>query len=249
MLERIPWPKHGSTAESTRIARVQIAAAGYDIALVASEEPEAYDLARAIPRRIGFTTGWAKPLKSVWVRNRLTQRVQRGASVGAESAHEVEVMFRLGHGSGLQAEPFPTRDLSRLRPLVLGDSAAARKPAAAGATIVVQLGQKWSTIGLDPATAGAIVAALAARGARLIASASERRAAAVLSSDAPFVVCPDVASWKHAIAGARVVVTPDSGAAHLAGMLGIPVIDCFPDAGAAGPDRALASMGRSVHGV
>ena len=98
--------------------------------------------------------------------------------------------------------------------------------------IVVQLGQKWSAIGLDPATLGAIVASLAARGAQLVVSASEQSAAVALSSDAAFIVCHSVSSWKRVIAGARVVVTPDTGAAHLAGMLGIPVVDCFPDAGA-----------------
>ena len=227
VLDRIPWPKHGSTPQSTRIARTRIAAAGYDVALVASEEPEAYRLARGIPQRVGFTTGWAKPLKSLWVRRQLTRRVRRAASVGVERAHEAEIIFRLADGLGLHGELEPTRDPARLRPLILADAPAP------GEYVVVQLGRKWTGIGLDPATAGTIVSALAARGAQLVASPAERDEAALLAHGAAFIVCPDVMKWKRVIGGARLVVTPDTGAAHLAGMLGIPVIDCFPNADAA----------------
>jgi ADP-heptose:LPS heptosyltransferase len=227
VLDRIPWPKHGSTPESTRIARTRIEAAGYDIALIASEEPEAYRLARGIPQRIGFSTGWAKPLKSLWVRRQLTRRVRRAASVGAERTHEAEIIFRLADGLGLHAESAPTRDPARLRPLILADALPA------GGYVAVQLGQKWTSIGLDPATAGTIVSALAARGAQLVVSPAERNEAALLSHGAAFIVCPDVTKWKRVIGAARLVVTPDTGAAHLAGMLGIPVVDCFPTADAA----------------
>ncbi len=226
VLERIPWPRHGSTPESSRIARTRIAAAKYDIALVASEEPEAYALAAGIPVRVGFTTGWAKPLKSLWVRRKVTRAVARGATVYSEPAHEVEIIFRLAHGLELHGEAEPTRDPGRLTPLILAD------PPPAAEDVVVQLGTKWSAIGLDTATAGTIVSALAARGARLVASPAEEPVAAQLSAGSAFIVCRDVSSWKRVIGSARVVVTPDTGAAHLAGMLGIPVVDCFPDADA-----------------
>jgi ADP-heptose:LPS heptosyltransferase len=226
VLDRIPWPKHGSTAESTRIARAEITAARYDIALIASEEPEAYDLARGIARRVGFTTGWAKPLKSAWVRGKLTSPVQRSARVGGD-AHEVEIVFGLARGTGLVGEVEPTRDPARLRTLILAEPTP--RAARGDAPIIVQLCEKWWSIGLDPATAGTIIASLAARGARLVVSASEEVSAASLSAGSAFAVCPNVATWKRMIAEARGVVTPDTGAAHLAGMLGIPVIDCFPD--------------------
>jgi ADP-heptose:LPS heptosyltransferase len=226
VLERFPWPKHGSTRESTRIARERIAAARYDIALIASEEPEAYRLAEGIPVRVGFITGWAKPLKSLWVGRGLTKRVQRAAWVRARGAHEAEILFGLADGLGLHDEPAPTRDAARLRPLILAD------PPAPGRDIVVQLGRKWAAIGVDPATAGTIVAALAARGAQFVASPAEAADAVTLTAGAAFIVCRDVNQWKRAIGAARLVVTPDTGAAHLAGMLGIPVVDCFPDADA-----------------
>lgn len=226
VLERIPWPKHGSTVESTCIARARIVAAQYDVALIPSEEPEAYRLAHGIPRRVGFTTGLAKPLKSLWVHRKLTGRVKRAASVNTGRAHEAEIIFRLADGLGLHAEPAPTRDPARLRPLILAD------PPARGEHVVVQLGKKWAAIGLDAATSGTIVSALAARGAHLVASPSEQADAVLLSGGSAFIVCRDVTQWKRVIGAARLVVTPDTGAAHLAGMLGIPVVDCFPNADA-----------------
>jgi ADP-heptose:LPS heptosyltransferase len=226
VLDRIPWPRHGSTIESTRIARARIEAAGYDVALIASEEPEAYRLAEGIPQRVGFITGWAKPFKTLWIRSKLTKSVRRSASVGVERAHEAEIIFRLADGLGLHGESAPTRDAARLRPLIMAD------PPAPGDDIVVQLGRKWTAIGLDRATAGTIVSALAARGAQLVLSPAEEAEAADLSAGAPFIVCADLAKWKRVVGGARLVVTPDTGAAHLAGMLGIPVVDCFPNADA-----------------
>jgi ADP-heptose:LPS heptosyltransferase len=126
----------------------------------------------------------------------------------------------------LHGESAPTRDAARLRPLIMAD------PPAPGDDIVVQLGRKWTAIGLDRATAGTIVSALAARGAQLVLSPAEEAEAADLSAGAPFIVCADLAKWKRVVGGARLVVTPDTGAAHLAGMLGIPVVDCFPNADA-----------------
>jgi ADP-heptose:LPS heptosyltransferase len=103
VLERIPWPRHGSTPLSTARAAAEIAAQRYDVALIASEEPEAYELALPVPVRIGFTTGWAKPFKSLWIKRRLTTAVRRAATVRGAHAHEVEVLF--GLGASLVAAP------------------------------------------------------------------------------------------------------------------------------------------------
>jgi ADP-heptose:LPS heptosyltransferase len=37
-------------------------------------------------------------------------------------------------------------------------------------------------------------------------------------------------AWIADVDGAAALVTPDTGAAHLAGMIGVPVVDVFPDA-------------------
>jgi ADP-heptose:LPS heptosyltransferase len=225
VFERIPWPAHGSTPESTARGRAEIEAAGYDVALIASEEPEAYALAAGIRQRIGFTTGWAKPLKSLWIARRTTRTVRRSARVGGERAHEAEVMFRLG--AGFTRETAPTRDVARLRALILSDPAPVARR-----SVVVQLGPKWMQLGLDVATAGAIVATLAARGATLVVAPGEREAADRIAGALPYIISGTLEGWKRTLDGARIVVSPDTGAAHLAGMLGVPVVVCFPDAGA-----------------
>src|SRR5947209_19380545 len=117
VLERIPWPAHGSTPETTARANAEIAAMRYDVALIASEEPEAFALAAPVPERVGFTTGGARPLKSLWVRARTTRTVSRSQRIAGEEAHEAEVMYRLG--AGLVAEPHPPAQRARLRPILV----------------------------------------------------------------------------------------------------------------------------------
>ncbi len=224
VLERIPWPAHGSTPETATRAREEIAAAGYDAAIIVSEEPEAYELAQGIPERIGFTNGFAKILKSVWIFRRVTRSVMRGASVGDEDAHEAEIIFRLGED--LVATPTPSRDAHVLRPFLLA------APVPERTATVVQLGEKWRTIGVRGDDAAAIARGLAARGAHLIASASEAEAALTIAGDLQVTMFTSLSEWKAEIDRARAVVTPDTGAAHLAGMLGVPVVDIFPDADA-----------------
>jgi ADP-heptose:LPS heptosyltransferase len=226
VLERIPWPQHGSTPASTERARAEITAAAYDVALIVSEEPEAYDLARCVRRRVGFATGWSKPLKSFWVMRRVTTAIHRAATVRGERAHEVEIIFRLG--AGLHTATEPPRDAARLRPLVMGDAPHLQRRG-----IVVQLGAKWRTIGLDATTTGAVIAMLAGQGAQLIGSPADRDAVRDLAGPASYEILPDMATWKRTVDAARIVVTPDTGTAHLAGMLGVPVVDLFPDHDAA----------------
>ncbi len=60
-----------------------IGARGYTHALVATEDPSGYRVARAsgISHRIGFENGWGKPFKSLWVRAHLTQTLHRSAGL------------------------------------------------------------------------------------------------------------------------------------------------------------------------
>jgi len=221
VLTRIPWPQHGSTLESTAGAVAEIAQCAYDTALIVSEEPEAFELARPIAARVGFVTGWSKPLKTLWVRRHVTTAIHRAANVRGERVHEAEIIFRLG--AGLHREPSPPRDVPRLRGIIIDAPPPQRRD------VVVQLGAKWHAMGLEDAKLRTLVTTLRSRDARFIASAAEREAAAALVPDGALEIMPDIAAWKRCIDGARAVVTVDSGAAHLAGMLGVPVIDIFPD--------------------
>jgi ADP-heptose:LPS heptosyltransferase len=221
VLERIPWPKHGSTPESHEAALAQARAVGYDTALVVSEELEAYEFARAAGarRRIGFVNGWEKPLKTLRLRALLDEAVVRPASAARSDEHEVETVFRLGRE--LHDEALPTRDPARLAPLVLD------APAAPHGRVAVQLSQKLARFGLDVRTWILILRALAARTGPVLALADDAELAGAVRAAGIDVTLPDASGWKAAIAGARALVAPDSGSVHVAGLTGVPSLALF----------------------
>jgi ADP-heptose:LPS heptosyltransferase len=228
VLERIPWPAHGSTPASHARAVAEIADAAYDVALIASEEPEAFALAAPVPRRVGFTTGWARPLKTLWVRARTTAQIDRSQRLGGEDAHEVEVLYRLGRG--LVDEPRPPADPARLRPLLLAGAATAR------GDVVLQAGPKWAAAGVPDAALRAAVEELRRAGLRIVAAPADAAAVEAVLGLVPQTF-GRLGEWVAALDAARVVVTVDTGAAHVAGMLGTPVVDVLPDAGFAAQVR------------
>lgn len=227
VLERTPWPGHGHAAADVERTVVEAARIGYELALVASEEPDAYDLAmRCASKRIGFTNGWEKPLKSVVMRRKLDRAIVRAASPSRVREHEAQTMFRLG--AGLCDEPEPTREVARLRPLVC-------EPAAVARNVAVQLSPKWGAFGIDHVRLGAIVRGLSELApVRLFASsdeAAEIRALGLQNAGIDATIFDGdegMRAWKRAIAEAGVLVTPDTGAAHVAGMTGTPCVDVFP---------------------
>jgi ADP-heptose:LPS heptosyltransferase len=228
VLERISWPAHGSTPESTARARDEIAAMKYDVALIASEEPEAYELAAPIPQRVGFTTGLARPFKSLWVRGRTTRTVSRSQRVGGEDAHEAEVLFRLG--AGFVRHEKPSADCWALRTLLIeGPNILTTRDARNGSNVItVQVGPKWLKAGVAPDVLRTVVSRLAGYG-RIVAAPSEVEEMHRVTGLAPETF-EDTRSWVETLAGSMTVVTVDTGAAHVAGMSCGRVIDVFPDA-------------------
>jgi ADP-heptose:LPS heptosyltransferase len=205
----------------------------YTHAVVATEDPGGYRLARAsgAPVRIGFSNGWGKPFKALWSRNFLTQSVYRSAGLDPRGLHECDVLFRLG-GALLGAEAAPTRERSQLRPLVIESEPSPDR------RVAVQITDKWERLGI---AFEQVVDAIERLGAlaelRLLASASESRYAGRIARATGLDVeaFATIAPWKAAIAAARALVAPDSGAVHVAGMVGTPVVAVFPQS----PDYAL----------
>lgn len=248
-VERIPWPRHGCEAQSRALALDQIRAADYDVALIVSEEPDAYFIPHeaGIARRIGFVNGFEKPLKTLRFGSLLTRALVRPASRERVREHEAETVFRLA--AGLCEETRPTRDAARLRPLLLD-----AEPQAHG-KLVVQLSAKFAHAGLDAAAFAALTRALARDGDEPLVLGDDPEFAAdvVARGGCTAQTTLSTARWKDALAGARLVVTPDSGAAHVAGMLGVPCVALLPsEAGAAhdlvrwkpwcGPARTLVAV-------
>ncbi len=198
---------------------------GYTHTLIATEDPGGYLLARELrtPHRAGFTNGWGKPLKTLWLRTMLTTTLYRSAGLDESAPHECEVLFSLG--KTLVRETDPTHDLARLRPLVLDG------PAEPSDSIAVQITDKWERLGIALPEVVAMLNLLAQTyRVHAIASTRESQYAERIedASGLPVTRFTDLPAWKAAIAGARGIVAPDSGAIHVAGMVGTPAVAIFP---------------------
>jgi len=198
----------------------------YTHVLVATEDSAGYRLARATqaPQRVGFTNLLGKPLKTLWSRNYVNVRVYRSAGLDRRAPHESEVLFRLG-APLLGRAIAPRRDPRYLRALVLEN-----EPLPDG-RIAVQITDKWERLGIPFASVIESIERLARLGKlRLLASNDEGAYASSVEEAAKLNVERFAAlePWKAAIAAARAIVTPDSGALHVAGFVGTPTVAVFP---------------------
>ena len=214
-----------NVAEIERLGR-ELRARSYSHALVATEDAGGYRLAAAVgaPVRVGFEDFGSKPFKALWSRRLLTQSIYRAARLTAATPHECETLFRLA--APLVDDDAPTRDLAVLRPLVLG-----RRPPEDD-RIAVQVTDKWGRLGIGFETVVDLVRRLGSAGElHLISSRSESSYAQRINAatDLPITFFEDTAEWKAAIAAAPAIVAPDSGALHVAGMVGTPIVAVFPD--------------------
>ncbi|HEY8314682.1 MAG TPA: glycosyltransferase family 9 protein [Candidatus Baltobacteraceae bacterium] len=202
-----------------------IAAFAYTHALIATEDPGGYRLARAaaVPVRIGFENGWGKPFKTLWVRTLCTQTVRRTAGLDERAPHEAAVLFKLGR-SLLGSEAHASRDLGVLRELVIDDETAP------DSRITLQVTDKWERLGASIESVAEVAHRIGLRHAlRAIASTAEGAYADrfTAATGVPVERFSNLAPWKAAIAAAPVLVAPDSGALHVAGMVGTPVVAAF----------------------
>lgn len=211
--------------------------AAYTHALVATEEVMGYQLARCagVPRRAGFWHGFDKPFKSLWQFSQLTDRVYRPAAWTSRPEHEVEALYRLALAFG--ARPPAPVEAAALRTWLAIAPSAPRLDARAA--LGFQISGKWVSGGWGPdALARLCASAYQASGApelTLIAAPGDEGLAQALLEDltssarerAHLVPPGGVPQWLGAIDTLAALVTPDTGAAHAAGMLGVPVIDVF----------------------
>ena len=223
-----PFDLRSNTAENVAaIAEfgAELRVNAYTHVLVATEDPGGYRLARATgaTNRIGFANGWGKPLKTLWVKSMLTRTLFRSAGLDPRAPHECQVAFKLGHG--IVHENEPTKDIARLRPLVIvGDPVR-------DACVGMQITDKWERLGIAFADVLELAKQLQAlTSVRFFSAEDEREYAERLRSAAGIDIdyFDDLASWKNAIASGRALIAPDSGALHVAGMTGTPTVAIFP---------------------
>lgn len=211
-------------AAIARLGR-QLRERGYTHVLVATEDPAGYRLAYEThaPVRAGFTNLWGKPFKSLWSRRYVNVRVYRSAGLDPRAPHECEVLFRLG--APLLGDATPSHDVHRLRPLVLEDEPTA------DSRIAVQITNKWERLGIAFESVVEMVRQCSAAGElRLISSESEAAYADRIEAETAIAVerFGTPYRWKAAIGAAAAIVTPDSGALHVAGFIGTPTVAVFP---------------------
>ncbi len=224
-----PFALRSSTSENHRAIdefAERLQPNGYTHVLVATEDRGGYRLAHAIgaPERVGFINGWGKPFKSLWARTLVNHVVVRSAGLDATAPHECAVLFELAR-SIVGDHATPTRDAARLRPLILE-----REPPR-GSRIAFQVSDKWRRLGMEFDDVVAALEATANAGeVHAIASESEGAYARRIASASGITVdrYATLEPWKEAIAGARALVAPDSGAVHVAGMVGTPTVAVFP---------------------
>lgn len=226
-----------SDDDEARVAAA-VREAGFTDALVATEEPIGYRIAREarIGRRAGFWHRLEKPLKSLWQRALLTEAVYRPAAWVSRPEHEAVAMFALAARLGATA-PIPDDPASLRRWMDVGDA----DPAIDRDAIAFQIATKSQRGGWAPADLADLVGEVVRRsslprGVLLCAETDAGLASAVmeripedLASAGRVALAPPTTmrSWLGSIAAAGAVVTPDTGAAHAAGMLGVPVVDLF----------------------
>lgn len=221
----------------------QLRSAGYQWALVATEEPAGYLIARAAGSRsrAGFWHGFEKPFKSLWQYAQLTHRAFRTAANAGPPMHEAEAIYLLAMAAGAQM-PIP-RDPSALRAWLDIDPSAAS--GSGSDTLAVQISPKLLTGDWGPAAVarmiGAVLAASRFENAALYAAPShEGLGRAVMEQlgrigridrRVALIIPESMSKWLGALGSAGAVITPDTGAAHAAGMLGTPVVDLFEPEG------------------
>lgn len=217
----------------------ELRAARYTDALVATEEPAGYVLARGsgARRRAGFWHRLEKPFKSLWQFTQLTDAVYRPAAWVDEPEHEIAAIYRLAQRLGA-GSPIPA-EASELRAWL--DVFGASSAATGADTLAFQIASKLTQGGWEPSViAGLVTAALERasfdRCVLLAAPDDEGLARSVLEQiprgyveSGRVVLAPpaQMSRWLASIASAGALVTPDTGAAHAAGILGVPVVDLF----------------------
>ncbi|MBV8171189.1 MAG: hypothetical protein JO219_04570 [Candidatus Eremiobacteraeota bacterium] len=225
---------HSENADRARVER-DIRDAKFTHALVATEEVAGYALARCsgAPRRAGFWHRFEKPLKSLWQYAQLTDRVYRPAAWIARPEHEAQALYRLALAFGAPA-PAPA-DSAAMRAWLPVDASALTHKSALG----VQIGVKLTSDGWGPSAIAALCgAALRASDLQVLtllaAPADQGLAHAVMEhldgdvrARARRAQSDGLPSWLRDLDTLAALIAPDSGAAHAAGMLGVPVIDLF----------------------
>ncbi len=223
--------------------RDELIACNYTRALIATEEVAGYQLGRLSGAQMsaGFWHGVQKPFKSLWQRSQVSDAVYRPAAWIKRPEHEVATMYRLAVALGA-ALPVPDspHDLAAWLRVENSDSAQQARGALAFQITPKLLTGGWGPSGLAQLVCVAIEHSGCNRAVLVSSSQDERLACSMLehmpaamrdAGQVRLVSTPSIPTWLGVLASAAALVTPDTGAAHVAGMQGVGVIDLFDEDG------------------
>lgn len=201
-----------------------------DALLVFTEKRRAYLGAylSGTPIRVGFDPGWTQPVKSIWLRLALTHRLSYPNDLDVDPGlHEVERYQRLVGLLGLEEGPpppirFPLDEVSLEQARSWTADRFDRAP------LGLQLGPKWELDGWPAEWVQTLSRQLPAPTVAFVGPGEEAWASRVLT-DTPLVEgrFTDLRSYAAVLSRCRLLITPDTGAAHLAAAVGVPVVDVF----------------------
>ncbi len=223
------------------VLQQELQAQHYTRALIATEEVAGYQLGRlcGAPRRAGFWHRFEKPFKSLWQRRQVTSAVYRPAAWKESPEHEVVTLYRLAAALGATL-PVPD-DRASLRMWLnveTSDQARAAKGMLGFQISPKLLSGEWGPSALARIIIESLTSSGYDRGALIAAAADEALACSVMehmpvgtraNGRLEVLTSLSLPRWLGVLDSVDVLVTPDTGAAHVAGMLGVPVVDIFDE--------------------
>ena len=219
--------------------RAELTAQHYTRALIATEEVAGYQLGRlsGAPRRAGFWHRFEKPFKSLWQRSQLSTPVYRPAAWTGSPEHEVATLYRLAGALGaIEPVPADPQDLRKWMRVERSDPDRAADGALAFQITPKLLTGGWGPTSLARLVSASMTASGCDKGVLFASAQDDGLACSVMERMAPsgarirVLASLSLPRWIGALDSAVALVTPDTGAAHVAGMLGAGVIDLFDEA-------------------
>jgi ADP-heptose:LPS heptosyltransferase len=202
-----------------KVVLVGSAVGTFDMAFSFTEKMWGYDLLRGSAARVGFWPGASKPFKSLMLWPRLTHRVAE------QGGHEVERYFRMLSAVGIQESPGPIRmvvpEAERAWAQEWVDSRGL------AGFVALHLSEKWLRGGWPREFLQGLVKRL---DAVVAYGPAEAEWAPSMEARAHFYD-PSLKRYAAVLSHARVLVTMDTSAVHLATSEGIPIVDVFPEEG------------------
>lgn len=229
---QIVEPQHSSLEIAERLIELKPQAV-----LVYSEKRRAGEAARrsGCGLRLGFDPGWSQPLKSLWTRVGFHHRVATQNSLKSTSGcHEVERYCALVdrlleiRGVNLEALQPPPKIWFPIAAKVQENADGRLAQLGLERPVGLQVTPKFSLHGWGPQQLRELFGRLPEPRLLFYGPGEVQWVEQYLADLAPSYCSQDLEEYGAMLARCRVLITPDTGAVHVASGVGTPVVDIFP---------------------